>query len=166
MLSIVDNMKKVLFLLFFISSLTGYSQVIRFMAGIEKDLSAENQCEIIRKSLPGRKVLLYRRNESSRLIKDCYGDTTSIIILFSAGCKNSYNIIESVLCDVWIVEPHFSYGESVRKCIDIGFPRKRIILGSDKGRGLGISRGCRSTPKGLGHFDSLEWVCGLIRNGW
>lgn len=155
-------MKNILLILFLLFASDSFSQVIRFMAGIEKDMSAESQCEIVRKSLPGRKVLLYRRNESSRLIKDSYRDTSSVIILFSAGCKESYNIIISTLCDVWVVEPHISYGEGIRSAIRIGFPKNRIILGPDRNRGLGISVGCRKTPKGLNHFGSLRWVCGLI----
>jgi hypothetical protein len=133
------------------------------MAGIEKDMSAQKQSELVKRSLPGRKVILYKRSEYKRLIRDSYRDTSSVIILFSAGCKNSYSVIESVLCDVWIVEPHFSYGGNIRKCISIGFPRNRVVLGPSKERGLGMVRGCRRTPKGLGHFKSLEWVCGIIK---
>jgi hypothetical protein len=139
------------------------AQTIRFMAGIEKDLTAQKQCDIVKSSLPNHKVQLYKRGEYKRLIRDSYRDTTSIIILFSAGCKDSYSVIESVLCDVWIVEPHISYGENIRKCISIGFPKSKIVLGPYKERGFGISNGCRRTPDGLGHFKSLEWVCGLIR---
>ena len=159
-------MKPIITILFFIISFESFSQVIRFMAGIEKDMSAEKQCDIVRKNLPGRKIILYNRGEYKRLIRDSYRDTLSVIILFSAGCKDSYSVIESVLCDVWIVEPHYSYGGNIRKCISIGFPRNRVVLGPYKERGLGVVKGCRITPVGLGHFDSLEWVCGLIRNGW
>ena len=135
------------------------------MAGIEKVLSARNQCKIVKRSFPGRKVILYKRGEYIRLIRDSYRDTSSIIILFSAACKDSYSVIESVLCDVWIVEPHYSYGKNINKAVRIGFPRNHIILGPVKERGLGIIRGARVTPKGLNHFESLEWVCGLIKRG-
>jgi hypothetical protein len=156
----------ILTLLAFLTSLNTYSQVIRFMAGIEKDMSATKQSELIRKSLPNHKVILYRRGEHKRLIRDSYKDTSSVIILFSAGCKDSYSVIESVLCDVWLVEPHFSYGGNIRRCISIGFPRSRVIVGPYKERGMGISEGCRRTPVGLGHFDSLVWVCGLVKKNF
>ena len=75
-----------------------------------------------------------------RLIRDSHRDTSSVIILFSAGCKDSYSVIESVLFDVWIVEPHFSYGGNIRKCISIGFPKNRVIVGPHKARGYLIPR--------------------------
>lgn len=156
----------ILTLLKLLLSFNSYSQVIRFMAGIEKDLSAIKQSELVRKSLPSHRVILYRKGEYKRLIRDSYRDTTSVIILFSAGCKDSYSVIESVLCDVWIVEPHFSYGVNIRKCISIGFPRDRVIVGPYKDRGMGIVKGCRRTPVGLGHFDSLVWVCGLVKKNF
>ena len=156
------SMKNFILFLFLLISFESSSQVIRFMAGIEKDMSADRQCDIVRKNLPGHKVILYKRGEYKRLIRDSHRDTSSVIILFSAGCKDSYSVIESVLCDVWIVEPHYSYGGNIRKCISIGFPRDRVLLGSTKERGMGIDKGCRKTPRAFGHFGSLEWVCWII----
>ncbi len=150
-----------LILTLFVINITN-AQTIRFMAGIERDLSAKNQCKIVEKSFPNRKVILYKRGEYKRLIRDSYRDTSSVIILFSAGCKDSYSVIESVLCDVWIIEPHYSYSKNINKAISIGFPKDHIILGPVKERGLGIIRGARSTPRGLNHFESLAWICGLI----
>ena len=139
------------------------SQVIRFMAGIEKDLSAEKQGDIIRKSLPNHKVIVYKKNEIKRLLRDSKGDTSSRIILFSYSCKWSYEVITSVLCDVWVVEPHWSSSKVINDCILIGFPKRHIILGPKPNRGFGISKGCSMTPSGLGHFESLKFVSKKIK---
>ena len=140
-----------------------YSQTIRFMAGIERDLSSEKQGDIIRRCLPNHKVIVYKKNQLKKLLKDSKGDTSSTIILFSYSCKWSWEVITSVTCNVWVVEPHWSSSKVINDCISIGFPKRQIILGPNPNRGFGINRGCSMTPNGLGHFESLKFVCKRIK---
>lgn len=157
-------MKRIISLVIFL--IIGHSltaQTILFMAGLEKDLSADKQAEIIKKALPNHKVITFKKNEVNKIINYSMKDTNSVIVLFSAACKNSYEIIISTLCDVWIVEPHNSYGKQIREAIKIGFPKKQIILGPKPIRGFGISKGCRNTPNNLDHFQSLKYVSNFLK---
>lgn len=132
------------------------------MAGNENYMNAERQCNIIRKALPNHKILLYKKNEFKKLLKECKNDTLSIVILFSAGCKNTYDLVKSKFKNVWVVEPHYSYVSNIKEAIKIGLPKNHVILGPKKARGMGIISGCRSTPINLNHFQSLTWVCKII----
>jgi hypothetical protein len=157
-------MKKILILTLFFLSNVSFSQTILFMAGIEKDMSAENQANILRNALPESKIIVYRKNQVKKIIDDSNQYPSSKIVLFSAACRNSYEIIISTICDVWVVEPHYSSGKEIKKSIKIGFPKKQIILGPNKSRGDGIVNGCLKTPKGLNHFESLNYLSKFLKN--
>lgn len=155
-------MKKIFtFILFFISNIV-FSQTILFMAGIEKDVSSDGQANILRKALPHSNIIVYKRNQVTKIIQDSRKNSNCKIVLFSAACKNSYEIIISTTCDVWIIEPHFSSSKEIKKSLLIGFPKNQIILGPTKERGEGIIKGCHKTPKSYNHFQSLNYFATLL----
>ncbi len=156
--------KKSLFLILLLTSVVccGHGQTITFMAGIETDLSAQSQTQIIQGALPKAKITTFKHTEVSKLIAHSRKSPNSIIILFSAAAKHTYRVVTETNAEIWIVEPHYSSAKTVGDAIRIGFPKRQIILGPTANRGSTISTGCRRTPNGLNNFQALKFVTTLL----
>jgi len=154
-------MKYSLLLLTFVTSLCS-GQTIRFMAGLEKNMSAAKQSKILQKALPRAQIITYKHTEINRLMSDLRGKQETVI-LFSAAGRHTLDIVEMTNSHVWVVEPHYSAGKKIRRAISMGLPKTQIILGPKPARGLGIHKKCVSTPNGIGHFGALRFAGSLIK---
>lgn len=115
-----------------------------------------------------KNVKAFRYSENTdNIIEFLKENKNTPTFLFSAGCKKSYDILQSGYADknkFFIIQP---YGISsnvktiVRNSVKYGVPNKNVFVGDTESTGLGIVSG--ATPSG-GHWQSLTFVGNLKKS--
>jgi len=105
----------------------------------------------------------------------------SIVIMFSSGCKQSGGLSDLIKFKdrMFIVEPYALGNETrklVRKAVANGVPEKNVIVkkitqpkknkkrpeDEYDGRGFGIVPNPTFTPEGVGHWQALTYIGGVV----
>lgn len=96
----------------------------------------------------------------------------SIVILFSAGCKqaNDLSLLMKHKNRMFIVEPYAlskNTRDSVGDAVKVGVPEKNVIVkkldkGQYGGRGFGIVPNPTFTPDGFGHWGALTYIGSFV----
>lgn len=150
-----------------------------FVGGCD-DRRNEKTGKIIDKSLSEQESLLglnlpvksFRYKDYSGPKEALKKNPESIVIMFSAGCKQSDGLSELIKYKdrMFIVEA-YALGEdtrkSVRKAVSNGVPQKNVIAkkiekGAYGGRGFGIVPNPTYTPDGVGHWQALTYIGSVI----
>jgi hypothetical protein len=140
------------------------------VTGIVKDKSHHGQVQDFKNGLGKSKIVLaYTFSESNSIINAVKKYNDVPVVLFSWGCILAGDVARNMIdkSNLYIVEP-WGKGDTspqaVRSAIQQGVPISNVFIGPSIGRGLGIVSGATSkTPRGLNHFQALEYVGSLLR---
>ena len=125
------------------------------------DKNIEEQVNLLKKNTNKKNIIGFRYNDILGVKKILEKQPNIIVVLFSAGASYSSTISNKL----FIVEPYASSSnvkKSVKDALSMGVPNKNLITGNSSSRGNGIIEQSTKTPKGLGHWEALEFVGNLI----
>jgi len=147
---------------------TESSEVVIFMAGLEKLRSKEFQANILQNALPNKKVITRAWTDLSGIESLIRKYPNAYVVLFSKACESS-SIIVNIVDDknkLFIVEPYSKSSKtaiSVRLAVKLGVPVSNVIVApNDSARGTGVVKGAKVNNIG-DHFDALKFVAKDIK---
>ena len=131
------------------------------------DKNIEEQVNLLKKNTNKKNIIGFRYNDILGVKKILEKQPNIIVVLFSAGASYSSTISKLMTYKnkLFIVEPYASSSnvkKSVKDALSIGVPNKNLITGNSSSRGNGIIEQSTKTPKGLGHWEALEFAGNLI----
>lgn len=132
------------------------------------DLKISQQVSKIQNKVPNKNVIGFRYKDPEGAIKKIKENPNSYVILFSAGCSFSSEIAKEVKDKnkLFIVEPYAPSTKvvnTVNNAVSLGVPSSNVIVGSNKGRGLGVVSGTTKTPNNYDHWGALEFVTKFLK---
>lgn len=131
------------------------------------DKNIEEQVNLLKKNTNKKNIIGFRYNDILGVKKILEKYPNIIVVLFSSGASYSSTISKLMTYKnkLFIVEPYASSSnvkKSVKDALSMGVPNKNLITGNSSSRGNGIIEQSTKTPKGLGHWEALEFVGNLI----
>ena len=131
------------------------------------DKNIEEQVNLLKKNTNKKNIIGFRYNDILGVKKILEKQPNIIVVLFSAGASYSSTISKLMTYKnkLFIVEPYASSSnvkKSVKDALSMGVTNKKLITGKSSSRGNGIIEQSTKTPKGLGHWEALEFVGNLI----
>jgi hypothetical protein len=135
------------------------------------DISATEQSKLLKRGL-GNDVKVFRFNVSNYdLNNHIKNQKFNTIILFSAGCRKTFEVVKNPYVDarkVFVIEPYAVDSEIrtiIRNAVNNGLPKENIFVGPNRDRGLGVLGSERlPSSQSIGHLEALESVGRIIKN--
>ena len=145
---------------------------ILFLGGLDNrinDKKLSEQENLIKENL-NRDIDIesFRYVNVNGILNSIKSNPQSIVILFSAGAKNSSSVANEIIKNkgdlnkMYILEPYNDFKttyDSVNKAIKLGVPQKNVWIGTTQSTGLGIIINPNKTPFCLPkHWCSLSEI--------
>jgi len=137
------------------------------------DKSIEEQVNLVREGSNYENILGFRYNDLNGTIKAIEENPTYSVILFSAGCRYSFDVAKKMkefnnIKNLYLAEPYgvsTTHTNNAKKSVDLGLPEQNIFVGSSKATGLDIvnnpTKTSNCTPR---HWCSLTDVGKKIKS--
>lgn len=137
------------------------------------DKSILEQVNLVKKGSKYDKILGFRYNDLNGTLKAIEKNPTYSVILFSAGCRYSFDVAKKMkqfdnIKNLYLAEPYALssiHTNNAKKSVDLGLPEQNIFVGDSKATGLGIvnnpTKTSNCTPR---HWCSLTDVGKKIKS--
>jgi hypothetical protein len=131
------------------------------------DKSISDQVSLLQSSSGLSNIKGFRFNESDINIKKFIESNPNLpIVLFSKGCERTHMVLTCKGVNpnrVFVIQPWTGNKNSMSYYNNLPISKNHIYVGDGVSSGLGIN-GATRCPKGMGHWESLPKIGGMILN--
>jgi hypothetical protein len=132
-----------------------------------KDKTLTDQVSLLQNASGLKNIKGFRFNDSDSNIKTFIESNPNLsIVLFSKGCERTHTILNCKGVNpnrVFVIQPWAGNKNSLSYYNNLPIPKSHIYVGDGSSTGLGIN-GATRCPQGMGHWESLPKIGGMVLN--
>ena len=131
------------------------------------DKSISEQVSILQNASGLQNIKGFSHNAPDKCIIDFLKmNPTLPVVLFSKGCERTHTILNCKGVNsnrVFVIQPWAGSQNSMSYYNNLSIPKNHIYVGGGPSTGLGI-KGSTRCPQGMGHWESLPKIGGMVLN--